>query len=229
VGGAPGYELRVVASDGSGDRPLFDGPVPGCAAPMRPGWSASEPDQLAVPCYPFQGAPRAELRIVRLDGTTVRVLPTGIARMDDVSFSPDGSRVVYWGRDDAQGDGGQLYSVPADGSGSPQQLTTTAGNADAVFSPDGRQIAFRREVPGGAQIWVMAADGSGERALTPPGAFDQDPSWSPDGSSIVFKSNRPGPLPGNQFWIMDRNGQGLRQLGHTVTAEADNAAAWGPR
>jgi hypothetical protein len=229
VVGAAGYELRVVATDGSGDRLLFDGTVQGCAAPMRPGWSAHDPAELAVPCYPFPGADRAELRITTLAGKTVRVLPAGVGRMDDVSFSPDGTRVVYWGRDDAQGDGGQLYSVPADGTGRPEQLTTTAGNADAVFSPDGTQIAFRREAPGGAQIWVMAADGSGQRALTPAGSMDQDPTWSPDGTGIVFKSNRPGALPGNQFWIMDRNGAGLRQLGHSVSGEADNAAAWGPR
>jgi TolB protein len=98
-----------------------------------------------------------------------------------------------------------------------------------VFSRDGTQIAFRREGPGGAQIWVMAADGSGERALTAAGSMDQDPIWSPDGNRIVFKSNRAGALPGNQFWIMDPNGAGLRQLGHSFSAEADNAAAWGPR
>lgn len=229
VGGTTGYELRVVATDGSGDRPLFQGTPPGCGAPMRPAWNARDPAQLAVPCYPSQGAAHGELRIVTLDGKTVRVLSTGVARMDDVTFAPDGSRVVYWGRDDASGDGGQLYSVPADGSGSPKQLTATAGNADAVFSPDGRQIAFRREAPGGAQIYVMAADGGQERALTAVGALDQDPSWSPDGSQIVFKSNRGGPLPGTQFWTMTRDGQDLRQLGHAVSGEADNAPAWGPR
>ena len=229
VGGAAGYELHVVATDGTGDRPLFDGTVEGCAAPMRPGWSAHDPGEIVVPCYAYQGADRAELRILTLRGKTVRVLSAGVARMDDVSFSPDGSRVVYWGADDAQSGDGQLYSVAADGSGSPRQLTTTAGNADAVFSPDGTQIAFRRTAPGGAQIWVMDADGSGARALTAPGSLDQDPSWSPDGSEIAFKSNRPGPLPGTQCWVMNSQGQNLRQLGHTVGGEADNAVAWGPR
>ena len=51
----------------------------------------------------------------------------------------------------------------------------------------------------------------------------------PHGAAIVFKSNRRGPLPGTQFWLVDRNGDGLRQLGHSVSGEADNAAAWGPR
>src|SRR3954449_11108199 len=100
-------------------------------------------------CYPFQGAGHAEFRFMSLDGSTVVPLQTGVARVDDVSFSPDGGHVVYWGRDDAQGDGGQLYSIPADGSGAAVPLTTETGNADAVFSPDGTQIAFRRAVQDG--------------------------------------------------------------------------------
>ena len=228
VGGAAGYELRVVASDGTGDRALFGRTVEGCASPRRPAWNVADPQQLAVACYPFQGADSAELRIMTLDGATVRTLQTGVALVDDVSFSPDGTRVVYWGRDDA-GDGGQLYSIPADGSGGATQLTREAGNADAVFSPDGKEIAFRRQAQDGTRIYLMAADGTGERALTDAGRVDQDPSWSPDGGAIVFKSNRDGALPGDQFWIIDRNGQGLRQLGHAVEGVADNAAAWGHR
>ena len=55
VGGAAGYELHVVATDGSGDRPLFFGPPEGCASPMRPGWNARNPQEVAVACYPYRG------------------------------------------------------------------------------------------------------------------------------------------------------------------------------
>jgi hypothetical protein len=229
VGGDAGYELRVVATDGSGDRALFPRSVEGCASPTRPGWNEKEPTQLAVACYPYFGAPRAQLRVTTLEGETVRSLDAGVARVDDVSFSPDGSRIVYWGRDDPQGDGGQLYSVPADGSGPAQQLTEVAGNADAVYSPGGDEIAFRRQIGDEARIYVMAADGSGERALTNEGWFDQDPTWSPDGNWIAFKSNRTGARSGDQFWVMDRNGAGLRQLGYPVDGQALNAPAWGHR
>jgi hypothetical protein len=40
-------------------------------------------------------------------------------------------------------------------------------------------------------------------------------------SALVF--------PGEQFWIIDRNGEGLRQLGHNVVGVADNAPGWGHR
>jgi TolB protein len=83
--------------------------------------------------------------------------------------------------------------------------------------------------PDGVRIYVMAADGSGERAVTDAGWVDQDPTWSPDGNWIAFKINRPGVLPGEQFWIIDRNGEGLRQLGHYVDGVAYNAPAWGHR
>jgi Tol biopolymer transport system component len=182
-----------------------------------------------VACYPYQGAYVAELRVMTLTGETIRTLPAGVSLLDDVSFSPDGTAIVYWGRNDPADDGGQLYAVPADGSGPARQLTDVAGNADADFSPGGDEIAFRRVTPEGVRIYVMAADGSGERAVTDAGWVDQDPTWSPDGNWIAFKSNRPGVLPGEQFWIIDRNGEGLRQLGHYVDGVADNAPAWGHR
>jgi hypothetical protein len=96
VGGAAGYELRVVATDGSGDRPLFEGTLEGCASPKRPGWNAADPQELAVACYPYQGAPAAELRVMTLDGETVRTLAAGVALVDDVSFSPgrNGDRLL---------------------------------------------------------------------------------------------------------------------------------------
>jgi hypothetical protein len=229
VGGTAGYELRVVATDGSGDRPLFARTVEGCASPRRPAWNVVDPRELAVACYPYQGAYVAELRVMTLTGETIRTLPAGVSLLDDVSFSPDGTAIVYWGRNDPGDDGGQLYAVPADGSGPARQLTDVAGNADADFSPSGDEIAFRRVTPDGVRIYVMAADGSGEHAVTDAGWVDQDPTWSPDGNWIGFKSNRAGVVPGEQFWIIDRNGEGLRQLGHYVDGVADNAPAWGYR
>jgi Tol biopolymer transport system component len=226
VGEPHDVELRVMASDGTGDRPLFDGPVEGCTSPMRPGWNPADPGQLAVACY---AGGDAQLRVMTLDGATVRALDAGVPFVDDVSFSPDGTRIVYWGQDTAGVGDGHVYSLPADGSGGPVQLTDVAGNADAVWSPDGTQIAFRRAAQSESRIYVMAADGSDERPITGQGAVDQDPTWSPDGDMLAFKSNRDGPLPGEQVWVIDVSGDGLRQLEHTVDGVATNAPAWGHR
>jgi dipeptidyl aminopeptidase/acylaminoacyl peptidase len=56
--------------------------------------------------------------------------------------------------------------------------------ADAVFSPDGTSIAFRR----GGDLWIANADGSGERRLssTGSGTVVSPPSWLPGGRGVVY-------------------------------------------
>ena len=213
-----------MGTDGSADRPL---PVEGCPSPDRPAWNPADSTQLAVACT-IEG--RTDLRIVTVDGTTVRDdLDPGVPYLSDLTFSADGTRVVYWGTDTPDVDGdGHLYSLPVDGSGGAVQLTDVAGNADPVFSPGGTEIAFRRAAGEESRIYVMAADGSAEQPVTSREGFDQDPTWSPDGQSIAFKSNRPGDHPGDQVWVVGLSGDGLRQLG-APDGVAVNAPAWSNR
>ena len=77
----------------------------------------------------------------------------------------------------------------ADGSGQ-RNLTRTRNvlNQGAVWSPDGRKIAFMRNSRRRRhrEIYVMNADGSGQRRLTRNPAIY--PAWSPDGRKIAFYS-----------------------------------------
>ncbi|MGY1807083.1 protein kinase [Blastococcus sp. SYSU D00669] len=220
-------DLRVVATDGTGDRSLVEGGLD-CPNTGRPAWNPVDQTQIAVTC----GAPGSmSLYLVGLDGSTVRQLDPGVPHLGDLSFSADGSRLVYWGNDDPAADGGDLYLLRTDGTAPAEQLTDVGptGDADAVWSPDGGQLAFRRIIaPGQSRIFTMGADGTGLRQLTSGSGVDQDPIWSPDGSMLAFKSNRPGDSPGDQVWVMGSDGSGLRQLdggGGTAT----NAPAWGGR
>lgn len=54
---------------------------------------------------------------------------------------------------------------------------------DAVWSPDGRRIAYS----GGSAISVVDADGADERHLVPAdGELRRRPAWSPDGSQLAY-------------------------------------------
>jgi Tol biopolymer transport system component/DNA-binding winged helix-turn-helix (wHTH) protein len=84
----------------------------------------------------------------------------------------------------------QGVMTAAEGAG-PSTLTPLTSLADRTgnpaFSPDGRQVAFRREsfVPGNSGIWVKQVGEEGLRQLTN-GDTDCCPVWSPDGHSVAF-------------------------------------------
>jgi hypothetical protein len=76
-----------------------------------------------------------------------------------------------------------------------ERRVTTGPAEDAApdWSPDGRRIAFSRQLPGavGAAILTVHRDGGGERRLTDGKLVDSAPSWSPDGERIAFASAHP--------------------------------------
>jgi Tol biopolymer transport system component len=98
------------------------------------------------------------------------------------------------------------------GTDNPKQLTDSADGVDAdpAWSPDGKQIAFRRKVPnpgGGTNedILVMNADGTAARAVATTPAADFKPVWSPDSKNLLIISNRKSAVggPGDTFdlWL----------------------------
>ena len=63
----------------------------------------------------------------------------------------------------------------------------------ALWSPDGKRLAFGSNQTGAGEIYMIAADGGGQpRNLTDHPADELFPSWSRDGRWIYFGSNRSG-------------------------------------
>lgn len=79
--------------------------------------------------------------------------------MRDARISPDGTEIVFCYK-------GDIYKVPAQG-GTAVQLTTQASyEANPVWSPDGKQIAFASDRNGNFDLFIMPADGGTAQRLT---------------------------------------------------------------
>ena len=99
------------------------------------------------------------------------------------AFTPDGSYLYYPHGDPANPNNINIYSVPSLG-GTPRQVASDVAGA-AAFSPDGKQIVYRRvlQESGEDQILTANADGTGERVIVQENRGEgkglcTDPSWS---------------------------------------------------
>jgi Tol biopolymer transport system component len=97
-----------------------------------------------------------------------------------------------------------------------------ASEFDAVFSPDGKRIAFaavtdRNEDFPETAIFVMNADGSDRKQISKPAQTIVTPAWSPDGKRIAYGVVRPPDEKNDsrkaQIFVMDADGENVKELG----------------
>jgi dipeptidyl aminopeptidase/acylaminoacyl peptidase len=103
-------------------------------------------------------------------------------------------------------------------------LTSTFGETEPRWSPDGRRLAFCSARSGDRnEVWLAAADGSAPQQLTHgPGSSQGSPAWSPDGKTIAFDS-----FDGKfqwHIWLIDADGGTPRQL--TSHSGNQHVPAW---
>jgi Tol biopolymer transport system component len=130
--------------------------------------------------------------IVDLDGT-VQVDVSGLpAGAEQLSLSPDGTRIAF-----SRPTG--ISTIGIDGTGL-QELSLPVPAQMPVWSPTGSQIAFQGMTTKRQwAIYVVDADGSNVRRLTRSPADDEWPAWSPDGSRIVYDIVGTEPLNDSGF------------------------------
>lgn len=101
--------------------------------------------------------------------------------IDGADLSPKGERAVFSAR-------GDVFSVPIE-KGPTRNLTNSSGayDRDAVWSPDGKHIAFISDSSGEDQVYLVPQDGSGKPvALTTDNVGQLDGlRWSPDGARLA--------------------------------------------
>ena len=99
------------------------------------------------------------------------------------TISPDGTQIVFTYK-------GDLYKVSSTG-GDAQQLTFhIAHDYKAVWSKDGKTLAFASNRYGNFDIYTMPADGGEATRLTYHSTNESPFTFSPDGMSVVFGATR---------------------------------------
>lgn len=145
------------------------------------------------------------LWVMNADGSGARMI---FARASDPSFSPDGTRIVFYHWTDG------MYIANADGSGARKYIGDTKARSPA-WSRDGRWIAFTSldVVPAN----VLAGETPVRRFVVRGGM----PDWSPDDTQIAFQTCRE-----NRCGIYRANAQ----TGATTLVVDDDGSlpAWSP-
>jgi Tol biopolymer transport system component len=121
---------------------------------------------------------------------------------------------------------GDVYLLPANAgpSTTPTRLTATSfAEADPVWSPDSRRIAFASNRDGTWRVYLMDADGTDVTLLNTGIGDATQPAWSPDGNRIAFVSTR---TKNSDIWVVNLDGSNLRQL--TTDSKEDVAPTWSP-
>ena len=102
-----------------------------------------------------------------------------------------------------------VYLINAGGSHLRRLTHSDRAEDQPSWSPDGRTIAFVRNVGGDSEIFVAHADGTHVRQLTDNRYFEYTPSFSPDGERIVYSGSEGG---GADIWVMRSDGTRRRML-----------------
>jgi tricorn protease len=102
--------------------------------------------------------------------------------VEGLNLSPDGKRVVVSAR-------GDTFTVPAK-DGATRNLSRRSGvhERDAVWSPDGRSIAYVSDETGENELYVRSQDGTGDPQQVTKGAdtYYYNPLWSPDSKKLLW-------------------------------------------
>lgn len=114
---------------------------------------------------------------------------SGSKVIDELAWSPDGSRIAYTRGTNAGDD--SVWVVNADGTTTfPLEIGGSGAKRHPTWSPDSSKIAYAVVKNALEQIYIAPSTGGIGPAL--PNGVGHEPNWSPDGSRIAFDGYQGG-------------------------------------
>jgi dipeptidyl aminopeptidase/acylaminoacyl peptidase len=188
--------------------------------PMDPAWS---PDgtRLIWHAYSNNQMPWDEsaLLVGEVDGGEARVIAEGRrVAYANARFSPDGQRIVC-----VCDRGGALNvtEMRADGADQRTLHADPWEHGEPAYSPDGRWIAYTRNVDGDYAIWVVPSGGGSPRPVVEEPGHAVSLAWTQDCASIVYVFDCP--VAPADVWRVDVASGRREQLTFSALGGIDSA------
>jgi Tol biopolymer transport system component len=128
-------------------------------------------------------------------------------------WSPDGNQIALSAQlaplklDER---GLKLFIIAADGYQIRQITTVNMDDIMHDWSPDGKWIAFHRNV---GELWLIQPDGSDAHLILPGHYYVLTSAWSPDSQMLTFLSRPPAEANApNAIWVVQWDGSNPRML-----------------
>ncbi|MDH5599261.1 MAG: transporter [Cyclobacteriaceae bacterium] len=147
---------------------------------------------------------------IPIEGGTPEKIETGFADRcnNDHGLSADGKMLAISHNEHSSGNS-IIYTLPAEGSIEPVQITPLGPSYWHGWSPDSKYLAYCAERNGNYDVYSISSKGGKEKRLTTANGLDDGPDYSFDGKYIYFNSVRTGTM---QIWRMKTNGKNQTQL-----------------
>ena len=130
---------------------------------------------------------RNQIWVMSADGSQQQQVTFGPNIHGWQMWSPDSSRLVYWGYDETSQQS-SIATVLVDGSDKIVLIESDEALDRPEYSPDGQYIAYAAESDGNWDIWMVRSDGSEFFQLTTDPQMETNPLWRPDGMVLAYKA-----------------------------------------